>query len=210
MEKFIKIAKENWELLVLFATCLVAVVLLSVFFLGSKEDGGVASKSKQPLNRAKALSGKAFAFLEPRKADCERNPFELPARMLESLKPRHVEPPPPKQKEEAPVVKEPEKPAPEPEPVPEQEPVVVAEEKKAEPKLVAGTFEFVFQNCNSDGRTIAVVRAQGFTVGVGDTLLGVKVIAISEDRIGLQDARGRKGAIPLGNKKIVWYLIDNQ
>jgi hypothetical protein len=189
--------------------------MLVVFFLGNEENEAVTSQRKQQLNRDKALSSKAFAFLEPRKAECAKNPFELPTKMMESLKPKHVEPPPPKKKPEPPVVKEPVKPEPEPEPV--REPIVVAEEKKPEPKVLPGTFEFMFQNSNNDGRTIAVVRAQPqggelqvFTVGVGEVLLGVKVISISDDRIGLQDARGRKGTIPLGNKRNVWYLIDNQ
>ncbi len=214
MDKYIKLAKENWEVLIFSVTSLLAVLLLAVFFLGNHEDESVASKSKQKLERTRALSDKAFAFLTPSSADCARNPFELPSGISEPPKPKTVEPPKPKTVK-PPVVTPPPapKPAPEPEPMPMPEP----EKKEPSPVIVPGTFEFVFQRVNNDGRTIAIVKAQpqggelqGFTVGVGDTVMGVKVISISEERIGLQDAKGNRGTIPLGVKRRIMYLTNLQ
>lgn len=214
MDKYIKLAKENWEVLVFSVTSLLAVVLFVVFFLGNHEDESVASKSKQKLERTRALSDKAFAFLTPKSANCARNPFELPSGILEPPKPKTVVPPKPKvvNPPVVPVPTEPKK-EPEPEPMPMPEP----EKKEPSPTIVPGTFEFVFQRVNNDGRTIAIVKAQpqggelqGFTVGVGETVMGVKVISISEDRIGLQDAKGNRGTIPLGVKRRIMYLINMQ
>ena len=204
MDKNIKLVKENWEVLVLAVTSLLAVVLLAVFFLGSESEENVASKSKQKLERAKALSDKAFAFLTPRSSECARNPFELPSGMLEPPKPKKEEPP-------TAVVQ----PAPEPKTEPTPEPPPEPKEKPKPKVMIPGTFEFVFQRCNNDGRTIALVKiqrqnaeVQGVTVGVGEAVMGVKVISISEDRIQLQDAKGNRGTIPLGEKRRVMYLSD--
>ncbi len=208
MDKYIKVIKENWEAAVLAATCVLAVLSIVVFFCGGREEENVTATSRQQLVRQKALSDKAFAFLKPKAANCPRNPFELAVKKPEPPKPKPAPPPPPEKKVEAPVVVEPVK---EPEP-PKEEPVteVVAEPPKPQP--VVGTFEFVFQRRNSDGKTVAVIRTQlrgealnGQTVGVGDVINGVKVLAISEDRIGLQDARGQRGTIPLGEKRNVIF-----
>ena len=212
MDKNIKLVKENWEVLVLAVTSLLAVVLLAVFFLGSESEENVASKSKQKLERAKALSDKAFAFLTPRSSECARNPFELPSGMLEPPKPKHTEPPKPKKEEPPTAVVQP---APEPKTEPTPEPPPEPKEKPKPKVMIPGTFEFVFQRCNNDGRTIALVKiqrqnaeVQGVTVGVGEAVMGVKVISISEDRIQLQDAKGNRGTIPLGEKRRVMYLSD--
>ncbi|MBQ7650318.1 MAG: hypothetical protein IJS15_05120 [Victivallales bacterium] len=213
MDKHIKMAKDNWEVLVLAATSLLAILSLAVFSLGGEEDENVVSKSKQKLERTRALSDRAFAFLSPRSVVCSRNPFELPAGMLEPPKPKHVEPPPKPKTDTPPVASTPPKPEPEPEPLPMPEP----EKKESQPLIVPGTFEFVFQRVNNDGRTIAIVKAQPqeggtqvFTVGVGETVMGVKVLSISDERIGLQDARGNRGTIPLGVKRRIMYLAESK
>ncbi|MBO4345526.1 MAG: hypothetical protein J5833_07210 [Victivallales bacterium] len=209
MDKYIKVIKENWEAAVLVAACVLAAISVVVFFWGGREEENITATSKQQLARQKALSDKAFAFLKPKAADCPRNPFELAVKKPEPPKPKPAPPKEPEKKVEAPVVAV--EPVKEPEP-PKEEPVaeVVAETPKPQPVL--GTFEFVFQRRNSDGKTVAVVRTQlrgealnGQTVGVGDVISGVRVLAISEDRIGLQDARGQRGTIPLGEKRNVIF-----
>ena len=208
MDRIIRLAKENWEVLVLSVTCLIAVVSISVSFWGSDEEETVRWKSNQKLERPKVLSDKAFAYLAPRRATCGRNPFELPAGLLEPPKPKPRPAVAPKPK---PVVPPVVVVSPEPEPNPEPE----AEPEPKPPTMAPGTFEFVFQKCNNDGRTIALVKAQRqggdlqvVTVGVGEAVMGVKVLSISEERIQLQDAKGNRGTIPLGDKRRVIYLTN--
>ena len=214
MDKFIKYVKENWEIAVLAVVCLLAIISCVVFFCGGSEEELATASSRQKLERQRALSVKAFDFLNPKKFDCSRNPFALAVKKPEPPKPKPKPTPPPVQPKKVEEKLE----ATQPQEAPKQEAAPVKEvvvEKPTGPKIIAGTFEFVFQRRNSDGKAVAVVKAHRrgdepavFTVGVGEGVLGVKVLAISEERIGLQDARGQRGTIPLGEKRNIWFVTD--
>lgn len=209
--------KKHWERIVFAGAVLISLCIwISMLFSGGELDE-VSGGGKGKVERPNVLSGKAFAFLEPKRSgfgDGERNPFKLTIKAPETPKPK----PQPVAKVPEPVKEEPKKPKPKPKKVedkPEEETVTKTVEVAVVQKKVPGILGFTFQQRNQSGKTVAIVKAQCnggdtevMTVGVGDFAMGVQIMAISQDAILVKDANGNQGKVMLGNSRKMWMLEE--
>lgn len=227
MNRVWRYVKNEWEKV----ACGAAAMALSVFLLTW---GLAGQRSLEPPRAGKlpppdvAVNEAAFAYLAPRSTQEElsRNPFRFEFQ-TRPARPKRVPGPPAAD------------PAPEPEPAPRPEPVQedgddsveTAErpagagdrQQPARPRvrLVAGHVKFVFYNINQSGKPVALIELRnparpGATplarsLSVGDTLLGVRILNVSERMLTVADATGRRHRVALGDEqRLAIRLVPGQ
>ena len=192
MDAIIEKLKANWEFGVAGGVLLLTALLLGAYFLlGSENDLGELS-SAGSIESSTMLSKGAFDFLTKGVPEVKGNPFVFPAAVPEPQKPR----PRPKPQAQAPK--------PKPQSIEELKPEPAEDVKSREPAMEQATAQFVRKG-SSGGRPMAIVKltmqggkAENLKLAIGDGAYGMKLLAIDEERIEVQDAKGIRGTIPRG------------
>ena len=205
--------KREWELCALCGAVLFSVILAVIWLFAKPTVSWSFGRGAVSVERPVKLNGSAFAFLKQRdeKTSYQRNPFSSGLSVQERPAPVVIQKP---VEVVAPVV-EPEK-VEEPQPVVQEEPLV---EKKAEtpagPRKVVGEATYLFMNVNTSGKSVAVFSlktsqedSENYALGVGESGGGVKVLTITDEALGLQDANGKRWKVMKGKPSRMMVLKE--